>query len=305
MDNLTYEIVKEEFDKRGYQLISNNYINNHTYLFYICPQHRDKGLLKITYANFRQGKGCIYCGGRARKTQQEYINELSNKKPNIEVIGKYVSLKTIIEHKCKICGHEWMARPDNLLYNKNGCPKCGKRASVTFGEVIERMNTINKNIEINSNIDINKIVKVKEKISVRCKKCNYTWYSAINNLLSGKSCPICKNSKGGQKIQEILNENNIEYAAQKSFSDLISKGNLKFDFYLPKYKCCIEYDGLQHYEPCTFGGISYEKAQGNLHSLRERDAIKNLYCQNKGMQLVRIPYWDYDNIENIILSIIS
>ena len=31
-----------------------------------------------------------------------------------------------------------------------------------------------------------------------------------------------------------------------------------------------------------------------------RDQIKNKYCKDNNITLIRIPYWDFDNIENIL-----
>lgn len=69
--------------------------------------------------------------------------------------------------------------------------------------------------------------------------------------MSGKtqSCG-CLVSKGEEKINFILQELKIKFNTQKTFNDCINpKTNtkLRFDFYLPDYNCCIEYDGKQHY----------------------------------------------------------
>ncbi len=145
---ITYDLVKREFDARGYELFSTEYVNNSTKLQYICPKHRDKGILEMTFANFTNGKGCPYCANRVRKTQEEYEAELVEKKPNIKVIGKYVNLKTKIEHECLICGYRWDVLPDNMLHMPNGCPKCGKRAPLTQEEFIQRVTSIDNTIKV-------------------------------------------------------------------------------------------------------------------------------------------------------------
>lgn len=60
----------------------------------------------------------------------------------------------------------------------------------------------------------------------------------------------CLNSKGEEKITQILLKLNIIFYKEYQFIDCINpKTNtkLRFDFYLPDYNCCIEYDGKQHY----------------------------------------------------------
>lgn len=79
------------------------------------------------------------------------------------------------------------------------------------------------------------------------------------------------NSKGEAKIQKILEENNIYFETQKTFKDCKDQGNLKFDFYLPNYNCCIEYDGIQHFENKSNGYFTEEKLKG----IKKRDSIKN------------------------------
>ena len=70
---------------------------------------------------------------------------------------------------------------------------------------------------------------------------------------------------------------------------------LPFDFYLPDYNICIEVDGMQHYEPATFGGISKEKAIDNFRESKIRDNIKTQYCKDNNIKLIRIPYWEFND----------
>ena len=292
---ITYDLVKQEFDARGYELVSTEYVNNSTKLQYICPRHRDKGILEMTFANFTNGQGCPYCANRVRKTQEEYEAELAEKKPNIQVIGKYVNLKTKIEHECLICGYHWDVLPDNMLHMPNGCPKCGKRAPLTQEEFIQRVTSIDNTIEV-----IGQYSAVATKISFRCKRCGKVWEAKPNNILNGKGCPHCKMSKGEMKIAQILDGMAIEYGTQYRFPDCKDESVLPFDFFLPKYNICIEYDGLQHFEPCTFGGMPKERAIENFIRVQKHDKIKDEYCQDNNITLIRIPYWEYGNIKNIL-----
>jgi very-short-patch-repair endonuclease len=89
-----------------------------------------------------------------------------------------------------------------------------------------------------------------------------------------------------------LLENSYTILEQYSFKE-ISK--LKFDFYIESLNLCIEYDGIQHFEAIEhFGG---EEA---LLKTKERDEIKNNYCFNNNINLLRIPYWEFHNIEKLI-----
>ena len=69
------------------------------------------------------------------------------------------------------------------------------------------------------------------------------------------TCPFCTGeSSGERKVRITLEQLKIEYKQQYSFSECKRINLLKFDFYLPDYNCCVEYDGEQHFEPSNFFG---------------------------------------------------
>ena len=105
------------------------------------------------------------------------------------------------------------------------------------------------------------------------------------------SCGHCNRSMGSIRIEQILKENNIKYELEKAFSDLKGKNNMpfRFDFYLPEYNRLIEFDGIQHYKERTI-------FSDTLEIIQQRDLIKNQYCINNNIPLVRIPYWKLDKI---------
>lgn len=79
---------------------------------------------------------------------------------------------------------------------------------------------------------------------------------------------------------------------------------LPFDFYLPEYNLCIEYDGEQHFKPVDFANKGREWADKQFEIRRTCDEIKTEYCKKNNIKLLRIPY--FKNIEeelNIFLFI--
>lgn len=106
------------------------------------------------------------------------------------------------------------------------------------------------------------------------------------------SCGLCRRSIGSIKIEQLLKENNIEYELEKTFLDLKGKNNVpfRFDFYLPQYNRLVEFDGIQHYK-------EREIFSDSLETIQKRDSIKNNYCINHQIPLVRIPYWKIDNLK--------
>lgn len=130
-----------------------------------------------------------------------------------------------------------------------------------------------------------------------------------NNLKSGgtQSCG-CINSRGEKKIIEILLSNNINFATQYTFNDLVGErgGKLRFDFAIfddnNNLKQLIEFDGRQHYYgPEGNWTHSYPK-----EVLQANDQRKNLYCKNHNIKLNRIPYYELKNItEKNLLELIQ
>lgn len=118
-----------------------------------------------------------------------------------------------------------------------------------------------------------------------------------NSHKKGTRCPYCHEFSGEKEISKILSKMNIKYKIQYKFEDCSYKSHLKFDFYLPDYNCCIEYDGIQHFEIVEwFGGLD------SFIKTKIRDTVKNEYCKKNNIKLIRIPYWEFDNIENIIVN---
>lgn len=86
--------------------------------------------------NLCKGSGCPSCAGLNKKTTKQFIDELKEINPDIIVLGEYKGSKVDIACKCKVCGFEWSARPNNLLCNRTSCPSCdqskGERRIKTY-----------------------------------------------------------------------------------------------------------------------------------------------------------------------------
>ena len=104
-------------------------------------------------------------------------------------------------------------------------------------------------------------------------------------------------SKGEVATMIYLENNNIEYIRQYKFKDCKDKRALPFDFYLPQYNLCIEYDGKGHFQKVDYyGKLADDKLQENYEYVKKHDKIKTEYCKNHNIKLLRISY--KENIEN-------
>lgn len=130
-------------------------------------------------------------------------------------------------------------------------------------------------------------------LKIRCKCGNIFKTSYVNyrkaNVRRCHKCALSESS-GEKKVREALDELQIQHEPQKRFDDCRDKKPLPFDFYVKDYNLIIEFDGQNH----------YYKVFENHESTIKHDKIKNEYCKQKGINLLRIPYWDGDKIKEII-----
>lgn len=129
--------------------------------------------------------------------------------------------------------------------------------------------------------------------------------SLLKSVIEGNTQGLNHSSQGEIKIEKILKELNISFIREHTFTDCINPQTgrlLRFDFYLPDYKCCIEYDGEQHFHPTSNSWNTEE----NFINIKKRDKLKEQYCISKKIKIVRIPYFDYKKLTaEYILSIIE
>ena len=169
----------------------------------------------------------------------------------------------------------------NNILSGNGCPYCAGNIKKTpkeyYGECKER----------GLDLPLGDYVNTKTKIKHKCNKCGYIYAQMPNDhLYNGTSCPKCNESHGEKYIRNYLDTNNIKYESQKRFSDLKDKKPLSYDFYLPKYKILIEYQGEQHYESRKFNG----KEGTNLELQQLHDKLKKDYARANGYRLLELHY---------------
>ena len=237
-----------------------------------------------------QGKGCPKCYGII--SEEEFINKLSETKSSIILYGKYLGSKTKTTFMCLNDGFVWDTTPYHVLHN-SGCPMCAnkmqsERQTLSHEEYLKRLKQIT-----NSILPINQYVKNDVPILHKCLKCNYEWEVSPNSLISERvGCPKCNCTKGENRIIKFLEDNNIDFVFQKKFDGLKNINSLYYDFYIPELNVLVEYDGEFHYID-IFKNNSFEPA-------KMRDVLKDEYAKNNNIKLIRIPYWDFDNIETIL-----
>jgi len=129
--------------------------------------------------------------------------------------------------------------------------------------------------------------KFNDKVIIICDKHGEFIQRANCHVVNGYGCPICKQSKGEKEIRNFLINNNINFIPQHTFKNCKNINILPFDFYLPDYNTCIEYNGVQHYEI-----VNYFGGEKEFKKRISRDKIKKEYCYNNNIPLLIIKYND-------------
>lgn len=119
----------------------------------------------------------------------------------------------------------------------------------------------------------------------------------VANFGKTYGCPSCRLSRGENVVKDILLKWNYKFTQQKRFDDCKDVYTLPFDFYLEDFNVLIEYDGEFHYQPIKLGDMTNEDAESRFKSTQSHDSIKNEYCYKNNIPLIRIPYWELDNLE--------
>jgi very-short-patch-repair endonuclease len=148
-------------------------------------------------------------------------------------------------------------------------------------------------------------VNARTKIEIICKEHGEFWQ--LPNLhTQGQGCPRCNESKGERRIRNWLNNRRIKFVAQYKFKECKNKNLLEFDFYLPSHNTVIEFDGLQHFKPTSFGSKKLEKDKiKNFNYIKQNDSIKDEFCNKNGVKIIRIPYVKINKIEEILTTILT
>ena len=127
------------------------------------------------------------------------------------------------------------------------------------------------------------------------KRPDYVYKNNWKGYLDFLGCETNRKSFGERKIKEFLDQKSIFYIRESKFKTCINIKELPFDFYLPDYNICIEYDGELHYRSSKiFGGDE------TLSRIKKNDKIKDNWCLENNIKLIRISYKKKNKIFKIL-----
>lgn len=247
---------------------------------------------EVSGSSLRRGTS-TGCGCVKRKPKKDLTNQRFGRLVALEPTEKRSKSGAII-WKCKCdCGNVCERSSTDLL-RTDRCQSCGCINIETLSKNWKSL--VGKRFGLLTVLEETEERKEKRKSKIwKCQcDCGNIKYIDTNSLTSGNtsSCGCINYSIGEKNIENILKENNISFKSQYTNKELKRK---RFDFAIlnaDKVVRLIEFDGQQHYNDINGIWGSPE----NLLDIQERDTIKNQYALSHNIPLVRIPYWERDNI---------
>ena len=262
----------------------------------------------IFYQSYFDFKGLLYkcCEGCSdinkfdKNSVKEYIEGNSK---CILVSDEYKNMRSKLKIRCE-CGDEFVTTFLSFKFaNKRQCDKCGYKISAE--KMMLGYDEVKRRVEFNGlKLISKKYHKLSEKIELKCT-CGRMFWKSLANISKSPYCDKCTGcSKGELRISLYLEAEDIDFTRERKFNDCRGDRKvLSFDFELniENKTILVEYDGIQHYQATKFHtNQSKEDIEVSFKKTKRYDKIKDEYCKKNNIPLIRIPYWDFNNIEEIL-----
>ncbi len=299
-------LSKKLYGENKYDYSKTEYITKDTKVCIICKKCKLEFWQSPNH-HLQGHEGCKSCNkerwsAQQRKSLDQFINEarhIHKDKYGYSQV-RYINNNEKVLIHCNKCGTDFYQSPAHHLKG-HGCKKCQDNKRRQPRDIfIKKAKKIHKNQYIYDKVEYkNNHTKVK----IYCKKCqNYFMQLPFQHTNNKQGCPYCTRikSKGEEYIAKWLSNKNILFIREKRFKDCRDKNPLPFDFYLPDYNLCIEFQGQQHYRNSFYIAMKKSKEKGlNLYNkMQLHDKIKKEYCLQNNINFLEIKY--NENIEDIL-----
>lgn len=297
--------AKEKCTELDVELLSESYSGTEKLLFRCRCGNEFKKMFSNILLNQNH---CPECGMKKKEDYNfqrrltaynellDYVEDNMKGFKLLSSIEEYKNNKSKLRMIC-VCGDEFNPSALNI---KSGSSKMCRKCSASIYGAQRRIDYdyINEYVKINKYSLIEREVRKSNSwIHVDCENEEHdSYWTSWSNFRNGNRCPQCNLSKGEEKIRIFFENKNIIFDREFKIEGLkgINEGLLRFDFcvYLNDKILLVEYDGEQHFKP-KFGEFEFMRTVNN-------DNIKNKYCLENNIELLRIPYTEFENIEKIL-----
>lgn len=209
--------------------------------------------------------------------------------------------KTILKIQCK-CGNE-INKCIATFKKFPNCEDCGRlnwinSVRLTYEDILSIVNKTNCKLQTDKETFNESYIGVEvSKFNFICK-CGEPFDATIGAFRNGKQkCKSCstKGNRAQLFTKDVLDKFNIKYRFKHTFEDLKS---VKFDFVIFKGAMdkekeplfIIELNGPNHFKPVNDERISMEKAVERYENKRLTDSVKNRYCKENNIPILRLAY---------------
>jgi len=292
-DNIIKRFHEKHGNRYDYSLV--NYISSVDKLTIICREH---GQFEQVFASHVRGRGCHECAKQHHHTQITMLENFKKVHGDTFDYSKTVfkGVRKYITITCRIHGD--FEQRVYAHFQGNGCKHCTDVSHrLNMDSVLDSFKSVHSDSYDYSLVDYK---NARTKVSIICQK-HGVFKQLPRDHVAGKGCPSCKSSKGERRIRDILDRQKVEYEEQfKICKNPSTDFFLRVDFYIPSMNSVIEFDGYQHFKAVAhFGGD--EALQKN----QVRDKIKNDFCAENNIDMLRISYLEINDVEDIVSSFLT
>ena len=194
------------------------YVNSSTKVEIICPIH---GSFFQSPSGHLMGKGCPACGGKQKKTNDDFIDGARSKHGDkFDYSGvNYINARTKVLIGCRIHGPFWQSPRRHI--RGDGCPICAGRYQDTES-FIRKARSLHGNIYDYSKVDY---INCSTKVLIVCSL-HGDFFQTPNSHLCGAGCPVCGGTKKKTK-EEFVNASRAVHGNKYDYSKVIYENNRK------------------------------------------------------------------------------
>ena len=253
MKKLTYEYVKEQIEKEGYELLSKEYKNSNTKLKVKCPKDHE---YEVRYNNWYNKSRCSICYGNSKKTLVE-VKDSFYRKGLILLDDVYINRQQLLSVKCIKCGNIFKSSIWKINRNMD-CKKC---SNIKYTESFVKEELLKYNY-----ILVSPYRKTRDSIKIKCNK-GHIYNSTFSQFMRKSRCYICS---GNHKLKYSYVKEQIENVEGYELLSKEYKNNVtKLKLLCPKdHVCKISYSNFSKGRRCK------KCYDGKNHSNQEKEILK-------------------------------